>query len=60
VKKSGSWFSYNDTKLGQGREAVKQVLKDNPELALEIELKIKEKAFANANGAVKEAIEVED
>jgi recombination protein RecA len=45
VKKSGSWFSYNDTKLGQGREAVKQLLADNPELAQEIESKIKERAF---------------
>ncbi|MBU8891226.1 MAG: recombinase RecA [Bacteroidales bacterium] len=42
VKKSGSWFSYGDTKLGQGREAVKQLLKDNPELAEELELKIME------------------
>jgi recombination protein RecA len=42
VKKSGSWFSYGETKLGQGREAVKQLLKDNPELADEIEVKIKE------------------
>ena len=42
VKKSGSWFSYEDTKLGQGRDAVKQLLKDNPELAEEIEAKIME------------------
>ena len=42
VKKSGSWFSYDDTKLGQGRDAVKDVLKDNPELSEEIENKIKE------------------
>lgn len=42
VKKSGSWFSYGDTKLGQGREAVKQLLRDNPELAEELETKIKE------------------
>ena len=42
VKKSGSWFSYDDTKLGQGRDAVKDVLKDNPELSEEIEDKIKE------------------
>lgn len=42
VKKSGSWFSYGDTKLGQGRDAVKQLLLDNPELAEEIENKIKE------------------
>ena len=42
VKKSGSWFSYGDTKLGQGRDAVKQLFSDNPELADEIENKIKE------------------
>lgn len=42
VKKSGSWFSYGDTKLGQGRESVKQLLLDNPELANEIEAKIRE------------------
>lgn len=42
VKKSGSWFSYGDTKLGQGRDAVRQLLHDNPELAEEIEEKIKE------------------
>ena len=42
VKKSGSWFSYGDTKLGQGREAVRQLFQDNPELAEEIENKIRE------------------
>ncbi len=42
VKKSGSWFSYGETKLGQGRDAVKSLIKDNPELADELELKIKE------------------
>jgi recombination protein RecA len=42
VKKSGSWFSYGDTKLGQGRDAVKQLFNDNPELADEIEGKIRE------------------
>ena len=42
VNKAGSWFSYDDTKLGQGRDAVKQMIADNPELALEIETKIKE------------------
>ena len=41
VKKSGSWFSYGDTKLGQGRDAVKSLIKDNPELAEELEQKIK-------------------
>ncbi len=40
IKKSGSWFSYGETKLGQGRESVKVLLKDNPELAEEIEKKI--------------------
>lgn len=42
VKKSGSWFSYGDTKLGQGRDAVKALIKDNPDLAEELETKIKE------------------
>lgn len=37
IKKSGSWYSYNDTKLGQGRDAAKQCIKDNPELAEELE-----------------------
>ena len=48
IKKSGSWFSYNDTKLGQGRDSVKQILTDNPELTAEIEAKIFEKANAGA------------
>lgn len=42
VKKSGSWYSYDDTKLGQGREAVRNMLADNPELSDEIEAKIRE------------------
>ena len=42
IKKSGSWFSYGDTKLGQGRDAVKQIIKDNPELYDELRLKISE------------------
>lgn len=41
IKKSGSWFSYGDTKLGQGRDAVKQLLEDNPELKEEIEAKVR-------------------
>jgi recombination protein RecA len=41
IKKAGSWFSYGETKLGQGRDAVKALIKDNPELADELELKIK-------------------
>ena len=43
IQKSGSWFSYNSDKLGQGRDAVRQLLTDNPELANEIETKIREK-----------------
>ncbi len=50
VKKSGSWFSYEDTKLGQGRDAVKILLKDNPDLMEELEEKIK-----NAIKVAKEA-----
>jgi len=42
IKKSGSWFSYMDNKLGQGRDMVKQILEDNPELCEEVEAKIKE------------------
>jgi recombination protein RecA len=41
IKKAGSWFSYGETKLGQGRDAVKSLIKDNPELADELEQKIK-------------------
>ncbi|HRA12637.1 MAG TPA: DNA recombination/repair protein RecA, partial [Chitinophagaceae bacterium] len=43
VQKSGSWYSYNNDKLGQGRDSVKQLMVDNPELANEIEGKIREK-----------------
>ncbi len=43
IQKSGSWYSYNNDKLGQGRDAVKQIMVDNPELAKEIEGKIREK-----------------
>jgi recombination protein RecA len=42
IKKSGSWFSYGDTKLGQGRETVRNLILDNPELAQELETKIME------------------
>ena len=41
VEKSGSWYSYKSTRLGQGKEAVRKYLKDNPEIALEIETAIK-------------------
>lgn len=43
IKKSGSWFSYGDTKLGQGRDAVKSILADNPDLMDEVEMKIRAK-----------------
>jgi recombination protein RecA len=42
IKKSGSWFSYGETRLGQGRDAIKSILTDNPELAEELENKIKD------------------
>ena len=42
VEKSGSWFSYNEAKLGQGRDAVKKILEDNLEICNEIEVKIRE------------------
>jgi len=47
IKKSGSWFSYGDTKLGQGRDAVKSLIADNPELMDELEGKIKENLAKN-------------
>ena len=47
IKKSGSWFSYGETKLAQGRDAVKQLLADNPELAEELEAKIMEALKSN-------------
>ena len=48
VKKAGAWFSYNDEKLGQGRDKSKEFLAENPELLKEIEQKVREK-LANAN-----------
>jgi recombination protein RecA len=47
IKKSGSWYSYNDTKLGQGRDAAKAAVKDNPELAEELERLIFDALKAN-------------
>lgn len=47
IKKSGSWYSYGNTKLGQGRDAVKNLLKDNPELAEELENKILESVYGS-------------
>jgi recombination protein RecA len=50
IKKAGSWFSYDDTKLGQGRDAVKLLFQENPDLADEIENKIKEVLMKEAAG----------
>ncbi|MCX8489902.1 MAG: DNA recombination/repair protein RecA, partial [Cyclobacteriaceae bacterium] len=49
IQKSGSWFSYNGSKLGQGRDSVKQLIEDNPEMMDELEKKIKEKISAGAD-----------
>ncbi len=49
IDKSGSWYSYNGTKIAQGRDAAKQFMEDNPELAAEIEAKIKEKLASGAS-----------
>jgi recombination protein RecA len=54
VQKSGSWFSYGSDKLGQGRDAVRQLLHDNPELATEIEAKIRAKIKEVQEGVVSE------
>lgn len=54
VQKSGSWFSYGGNKLGQGRDAVKQLIEDNPELMEELERKIKEKILGAEQKAVLE------
>jgi recombination protein RecA len=48
IKKSGSWYSYGETRIGQGRDAAKQVLVDNPDLAEELEAKIREALAAKA------------
>ena len=50
IKKSGAWFSYNGTKLGQGRDAVKKVIADNPDLAEELEQKIVDQLNAEKGG----------
>jgi recombination protein RecA len=52
IQKSGSWFSYESNKLGQGRDAVKQLINDNPELAAEMEGKIRAKIAAAAQPVV--------
>lgn len=51
IKKSGSWFSYGETRLGQGRDAVKSLILDNPEMMEELEAKIKEALASNGKQA---------
>ena len=51
IEKSGAWFSYNGTRIGQGRENVKQFLRDHPEMATEIEIKVRQAAGLPATGA---------
>jgi recombination protein RecA len=51
LKKSGSWFSYGETRLGQGRDAVKSLILDNPEMMEELEVKIKEALASNGKQA---------
>jgi recombination protein RecA len=60
LKKSGSWFSYGETRLGQGRDAVKQMIADNPELMLELEEKVKASLLGKEFVASPETEEVED
>ncbi len=59
INKSGSWYSFEDNKIGQGREKVKDFLKDNPELAEELEKRIKTKVFAHLKDAEEPEEEVE-
>ncbi|GDX53454.1 protein RecA [Bacteroidota bacterium] len=54
IQKAGSWFSYDGNKLGQGRDAVKQLLRDNPEMAEEIEAKVRGKLMSNGTAPVAE------
>jgi recombination protein RecA len=51
IQKSGAWYSYNGAKIAQGRDAAKQFLNDNPEMALELENKIKERLASGGNVA---------
>ncbi|MCB0661937.1 MAG: recombinase RecA [Saprospiraceae bacterium] len=57
IEKSGSWYSYDGAKIAQGREAAKQFFEDNPELALEVENKIKEKFAIVSTGVKTESVD---
>ena len=54
VEKSGAWFSYGEERIGQGREKAKQYMKDNPEVALELENKLKELLLNNNSSFTEE------
>jgi len=56
IEKSGAWFSYGEQRIGQGREKAKQYLKDNPEIAVELETKLRELLLNNSNGFIEEKI----
>jgi recombination protein RecA len=60
VEKSGSWFSYNSQRIGQGRENAKKHLKDNPEVAVEIEAAIRQQAGLVPGGVPGEGIDLLD
>jgi recombination protein RecA len=60
VKKSGSWFSYAENKLGQGRDSVKGLIKDNPELMADIEEKIKATVAGNSDALMDKNVSEED
>ena len=59
VKKSGTWYSYENTKLGQGRESVKELLRDNPELAEELAAKVKNRVFGTEEAVEEKKIDIE-
>jgi len=54
LKKSGSWFSYGETRLGQGRDAIKSLLLDNPELSEELEQRIKDQLMAGTESVLQD------
>ena len=57
VKKSGAWYSYGDDRIGQGREKVREFLKDNPDMAADIERQLREKLLPKSLAAAEETTE---
>ncbi len=57
IAKSGTWYSYGDMRLGQGKENVREFLKNNQELTFEIETKVREKLGLNKSGEASEDVE---